>query len=367
MKLRDIIVFGGLTSLAFWIGLNGTGSSSSAKVQAKSPRTNSISDKGTVGPSSVTTGEENPAPESDSGGPRAVWNLPAIPAEDTDDAADTFQFELAGFLMSSERSYAELPRLWRRAPSLRPALARAVGEAQNREGLRFLASVLGEDPEVDPVLLSEIGRLAPLADVGLALDVAEPLRWVAKSSNDVTAIQASVFALGRLHDEESIPLLIALLDDGSGGVRTRAARALEEITGLSYRDDSARWTAWFESEQDWFDDHADELLYQLESETEEEVFDAVRGLAKVRLHRDEVANEILMLLQDENPSVRRLACQGLSQLGSPVAVMPLVECLADQDDSVVQSAWIALRWLTGLNLPAEDQQAWLEATEERFS
>jgi len=369
MKLKDLIILVGLVAVAFWVGLSGFGTSSSGRVQAEEARVPQVREtlpRGTPGPSLLPRSEQNPASESDSGGPRADWKLPAIPVENTGAAAATFQYELAGFLLSDERSYAELPSLWRRAPSLRKSLVRAVGEAQDRRGLKFLAGALGEDADVDGIILSEIGRLAPLADVELAGDVAEPLRWVARSADDVTAIQSSVYALGRLHDEESIPLLIALLEESSSGVRTRAARALEEITGLSYRDDPERWIAWYDNEQCWYEEHIDQLLMQLESGEEEQVFDAVRGLAKLRLYRDDTAAEILLLLRDESPAIRRLACQGLSQLGSTVAVVPLVGCMADPDDSVVQSAWIALRWLTGLDLPA-DHAAWVAATESRFS
>jgi hypothetical protein len=375
MKLKDLIILVALVAVAFWVGLSGIGTSSQGGVQAGESRApqpsqaslgNEAPDHGMSGPLLLSTGEENSASEYDSGGPRAAWKLPAIPAEDTGEAAATFQYELAGFLMTGEHSYAELPNLWRRAPSLRSALVRAVGEAQDRRGLAFLAGALGEDADVDGIILSEIGRHAPLADVELAGDVAGPLRWVAKSSDDVTAIQSSVYALGRLRDEESIPLLIALLEESSSGVRTRAARALEAITGLSYRDDPDRWIAWYDNEQRWYEDHVDQLLIQLESDEEEQVFDAVRGLAKLRLYRDDTAAEILLLLRDESPAIRRLACQGLSQLGSTVAIEQLVDCLADPDDSVVQSAWIALRWLTGIDLPA-DHAAWLAATESRFS
>jgi len=369
MKLKNLILFVVLLAFALWGGLSGMGTSSKRPVKAEQASARTPK-RGTSGPSLEFAGEETPAAESDfefdPDGTRAARSLPALPAEDSGEAAATFQFELADFLLHGERSFEELPGLWRRAPHLRGPLVRAVGEANDPRGLRFLAGVLGEDPAVDEVVLSELGRLAPLAGVELARDAAGPLRWVLKSASDVTAVQAAVYALGRLGDEESLPLLLALLEEASGGVRMRAAQALEEITGLSYGDDAERWIAWYENEEAWYDEHVDQLLTQLESAEEEQVFDAVRGLARLRLYRDETASQMLFLLGSDSPGLRRLACQGLAQLGSRVAVAPLVECLTDADETVVQSAWIALRCLTGLDLPAE-HEAWRAATERRYS
>ena len=357
MKLRDVMVVAALGSLAVWIGLaGGLGETFGWRSPAQASGPEPVVLAGDV---PVALGSEG-VPALPPPAPRERTKVPEFEPAPVDESADVFFQEVVSLLERGKSGYAELPALWNRAPRHRASLVRAVGQAGEIEGLRFLKGVFGQDEAVQAVLLMEIARLAPVADADLARDLAEPIRWQLRSG-ETKLVQTAAMAVGRLGDEESIPLLITLLEEGSGGMRVHATRALEAITGVSLRDDPVRWSAWYERENLWFEENVDELFEQLDSQHEEVIFGAVRGLAKMRLHRDETAARLLALLDHDSPSVRRIACQALGQLGSRAAVPPLIDLLVDDDEGVAQSAWVALRWLTGLELPM-DHAVWRQAT-----
>ena len=77
-----------------------------------------------------------------------------------------------------------------------------------------------------------------------------------------------------------------------------------------------------------------------------------------RLHRDAVVGELIATLAHARPTVRRLACEALANLGGQRALEPLADLLEDPDEAVFASAHAALRRLTGLEL-APERKAWL--------
>ena len=143
-------------------------------------------------------------------------------------------------------------------------------------------------------------------------------------------------------------------------MQSRAVRALQEITDLSFKGSVSRWQAWYEEEQAWFDGEAGNAFDALRGGSDAEIFAALRSLSKRRLHREEIASGIASLLDHPTPAMRVLACQSLAQLKSPAAVLFLIDALHDGSDEVAEGALGALRALTGLDLPL-DATAWERA------
>ncbi len=267
---------------------------------------------------------------------------------------------LSGPLAREPRAFAELPQLWRRSrPELQPAIVNAVAAAGSPAGLPFLAGLLGRSDELDEVVLAAMLRLAQMATPPVSEEVAGPLRRVIERGS-AARIQSAAITLGRLQDEEAIPLLIDALEHESRGVQNQAARGLEQITGLSFRNEPTRWRAWYEQELAWFEEHGERSLQALHSERSEEVFEAVRTLAKRKLFRHQTAENLALLLNHESRSIRLVVPPALTQLGSPVAVPLLIDSLLDADEETARSAWNALKSLTGLELPL-DHEAWRAA------
>ncbi len=270
---------------------------------------------------------------------------------------------LAGVLVRSPRSQADLPGLWRSSPSgFQAVIAGAVTRAGDPAGLRFLAGLLGATDEQDGLVLAAMTQLVSHPGLPASDDVCEPLRRLL-AQGGAARIQSAAILLGKLGDEEAIPWLIEALENDSRGVQNQAGRALEEITGLSFRNEPRRWRAWYEEELAWFEERGESALEALHSEQEQEVFEAVRTLARRRLHRQEIAEELSALLAHDSVSLRRVVPGALAQIGSAVAVPALIDTLDDPDPDVARIGWKALEALTGLDLPL-DPEAWRSAVRE---
>lgn len=234
--------------------------------------------------------------------------------------------------------------------ALRHHLVKAVGATRSARGIEPLADLLGEDPRLDVVLLTQIARLGPSArppiDVAILRNVREYL-W----SDDEQLVREAAHVTGVLDDFEAMQRLVELVRDPRTPIRESAHWALRRMTGLALRADARLWRSWYAAESSWYRERAPGLVESLRHETAGEVVKALSELARHRLHRHRLAVEIEAVLRHERAHVRRLGCIALRQLGSPVAVPALVERLLDPDESVILAAGNALRSLTGLELP----------------
>jgi len=251
------------------------------------------------------------------------------------------QLAVAGLLGRDGRALASV-RLWivQSADALGPALIRAVGDSGLAGALEFCAALLGDDGDLDAVLLSEIGRLAdaapkPLSEaVTLAvtpyLDLDEP-----------QLVREAALALGHAQDQGCVGRLIELLASEERGVRAAAAWSLERCTGLRFREDARRWASWLAGEARWFEAERAALAARL-ADVPAVALGALGEVARHRLHRHELALELGAALGNEAPEVRRVACLVLARLGSSAAVPALSATLEDEEDSVVRAAASAL-------------------------
>ncbi len=243
-----------------------------------------------------------------------------------------------------------------------------VAIAQEDQGI--LRDILGEGPSMDIVLIPKIKEIADASPSGLK-------RWVESRvfrklrdflyHKQPSLRQVAAKALGELHDVESVPRMIEMLEDENDRVSGNALWSLRNISGLRFPADPIRWSRWFETESVWLENESFQVIERLGSENSAEVLAAIGSLSKRRVFRDEIAGELSWVLQHENPEMRRLGCVGLRSLGSKGAVEPLVDALPDVDEEVGKAAWEALKSITHQGLPFDHRawSAWLKGNKQR--
>jgi HEAT repeat protein len=234
-----------------------------------------------------------------------------------------------------------------------------VGRSRQAAALDQLAAVLGRDPDLDGLVLTQMGRLGGLADPLEAWDVCYAVRGFLDDRRTGVRREAIV-TLGKLRDGEATPQLLALLDDEQAGLRKSALWALKEITGIDLGEDPARWRAWYREELVWWEQDYPGVVEVLRHGSPEEIGPAVATLTLKRLFRNSIADDLKQLLSHEAPELRVRACVALRELGSHVPVVDLTAALNDPDEKVRAAALDALRAITGLDLPA-DHDRWVEA------
>jgi len=245
---------------------------------------------------------------------------------------------------------------------LTPYLLRAVGQSGQRDGLRVLAPWLFGEGCFTAEVLSQVGNIAqrvgpPFADA-LVSGVRSHLY-----SEDVGVRAQATRATGLLGDVTGMSRLIKLLASSAAQVRSEALSSLQLISGRTFGADTKRWRSWYLGELAWWEGSWPALREGLHSAEPAEFAQAIRAVVRRRLFRDLVAEELAPLLFDADPLIRRLACQGLGQLGSHIPLDQLVDCLYDQEEDVGLSAHQALLRLTSHELPMEPN-AWRAALGE---
>ncbi len=222
-------------------------------------------------------------------------------------------------------------------------LVRAAGASGCIAALPMLVELLGHQPLLDPVLLPEIGRLAELASKPLEDWMLSALAG-ALEGEDHQMLREAALALGRAEDFESLPRLIVLLDHEARGVREAARWSLEKSTGLRFRGDSARWSAWLREESSWYEEELPQLAPRLASPEPGIAVSALGEISQHRYQRHHLAREVETALENESSVVRRLACLTLARLGSSAALPALRQALEDEP-GVAEAAHQALERL----------------------
>jgi hypothetical protein len=243
-------------------------------------------------------------------------------------------------------------------PELCCALARSAARVRCALSVEFLAQLLGQHAEADPVIL---GALGELADGGLAIDSVSlgHLRELL-SSEDLDTQRATAVALGRLRDEGSLEALCALLVDHDARVSSAARWSLRILVGTDLGATPEPWLAWMERERAWWTDRAPKWLEDLRSDQVGEVLNAIRELMQHPVLRHDVSEALGPLLVHPDRGVALAANDAILRLGSSRALTWLAAALASDDERVRESAHGTLRQLTGLQLPPDGEQ-WAKA------
>jgi HEAT repeat protein len=268
-----------------------------------------------------------------------------------------FEAAVTELLRRDPSACTDLRRTALEAPeAVRRSLATALAGVGGARALQELVALLGYDPALDPTLLAYVARTARDLPGPCDPDVARQVRrCIASDQPQVIACAAE--ALGGLEDIESVEVLVEHLDHPETCVRGSAHRALKAIAGVQLPAQRTRWEVWLAEERTWYEEHATVAVEHLGSRNRMTLVQALAEIGTHRLHRHEMALEVVPLLERSKAEERALACVTLAQLGSAAAVPYLTVALDDEDAQVRASAWGALKRITGQDLPA-DATAW---------
>lgn len=236
-------------------------------------------------------------------------------------------------------------------PGLASSMVEALASLRPHAATRVLADLLGRSPGLDPLLLARLAERGRLRENG-SENVFESVRRYLRQ-RDPALVSAAALACGQLGDDGAVETLIGLLDHLDERVQRSVFAALENISGLSFGREAARWTRWYQAEILWWEQEAEALLVRIERGRGLEFVRAAREALEHRLFRDRIAEAFAHGLVRQNGEEVLLSCRALEQLRSPLAVPSLVECLEHNDPLVRTAAWKALRAITGMDLPPE--------------
>jgi HEAT repeat protein len=271
-----------------------------------------------------------------------------------------FREAVTSLLRRDPRTVLELAQYFgREHRALWAPLSQAVGLSGNVRVLDPLARLLNQDPELDALLLAQIGRLAEKAAPGTEWHVGLAVRAFLLDSQPGMRREAAL-TLGKLEDAESAGELIGLLEDESDGVRKSALWALRAIAGQDLGEDPRRWLAWYLQEVDWWRADYRRIADTLRDGAPEEIGPAISELSLRRLFRHPMAADLASLLKHERPEIRARACVALRELEALAGARELVGALEDDHPEVRQAAAEALAASSGLHLPPEPEP-WIEA------
>lgn len=262
-----------------------------------------------------------------------------------------FQGALSTFFDRHPRSCSGLIVSWDRVPAeLRTSALRAAGTVDHPAAMDVLTYVLASEPELESVALVEIGRLGskrPLEDGPRICDHVRP--FLRRDESEL--VRAASQTLGHLRDPHSVPRLIGLLESDDGAIRRSAHWALEAITGVEKAPSARTWGEWFRRENAWFRSRGAEVVEALDSGSRAAVVAAIHELVQHRLFREDLGVALAEVVVRDDGGVSALASKAIQQLGARTGLDALVEALEHRDEAAREAALVALRSITGEDLP----------------
>ena len=288
----------------------------------------------------------------------------STPLEDGVDVLDRptrkrFAQALSAAMERDAGCYVVLPYVFDEVhKSLRNEIVSAVESAAAPESLGTLASFLGATNEMDTLVLGAIARSADSIEEPIEERIKQLVRIQLTGPNERLR-RAAARAAASVEDYGALPELLEMLESREPDVRDDAHRALRQLTRLGFRADPLQWNTWYAQELDWREQRYETLRLSLDDPDASVVKRAIAELAGHRLYRHELAAVLGTCLDRPEPDVVRMACEGLAQLESPVAVPGLAACLENPAPRVREAALAALRRITGRDLPGEPE-LWLE-------
>lgn len=269
-----------------------------------------------------------------------------------------YETALTAMLKRDQRAVRQLADDWDDWPdNLWIPTVKSVGGSSNAAGLDLLIWLLRDAEGTQEFLVQQIGRVVESAHLPGDFALHSTLIQFADSQNAALRREACV-TLGKLQCAEAIEMLIDRLTDPHSSVRESAIWSLHGITGKSLKAEPERWRLWHESEARWWRDEYRAIYENLSSDDPAVIGVAIRELGRRKLHRHELARDLLPLLDDPRESVQCMTIAGLGALGSAVAVEPLAQLLDSEFAEVRKLALQALESITGRSdLPA-DRSAW---------
>jgi len=243
--------------------------------------------------------------------------------------------------------------LFQKAPRvLRTPLIKAIERLDHEDALILLARMLGRVPEMDALILNSVARRGSEEARPVAEEACLSVRKYLRRGDEREELLA-IAALGKIEDYDSVSHLMQLVEDGDKGQKRAAFSALRDITGLSLRFEVDLWSRWYEGEMNWWKDQAQTRFSALAGAERSAVTKAINEISLRRMHRHDLARELLPCLERREPEIVILACRALGLLSSRTVVPDLVRHLDARHSGVRGAAWETLRHITHLDLPPE--------------
>lgn len=230
-----------------------------------------------------------------------------------------------------------LGRLARGAPAgLLSVVARAIGSAPSEASLAALGELLGREPALEVLILSEIERTAARLDVVASHRTLDSVRRCLARMDPMVLVQACR-ATGTLGDCVALSPLIQLLSHPEDLVRSAAHEALARLSGKQLPPVTAEWQSWLEAEEVWWAGPAQRSLSELAFGTPPAQVRALQDLARGRIFRDQLLAPIEECLSSDSGTLPALACVVLGELASRRA-LPALHAAAEGPDPALARA-----------------------------
>lgn len=266
------------------------------------------------------------------------------------------QRALATLLEDSPHRYRKLDGQVKELPnSLLAPVVKQAGRNSTAEASSFLSRIARQSPFAERLVLESLARRK-----------ATNMEWVSSEflliarraieQGDPLVRRLGVKALGALRDSESFERIVQLLEHEEGSLHRTALAALQDMSGMRRDWSPARWRQWLEGEERRYEQDA-EQAHGIGSADPNTALIAIRKLATHKLFANRAVESIRRGMRHANPAVRSLACDGLRELGHPLAIGALVDRLDDANEAVRTSALSSLRTLSGRDF-GEERDAW---------
>lgn len=282
---------------------------------------------------------------------RLLLRLSAVPGEEAPalELRTSFTAAAAAIFAREPQALAEVQVLLGECPpALGAPLIEALARVRGARATEALARLLGRVPGLDGLLLCRLAQRGRFSARNEEF-VFEALRRYLGHA-DPSLVAGAARATAALGDEAAVAELIELIEHRDPRARSSAFEALTALSGLALGEDASRWTSWYQAEAAWWEREADARLVRIERAHGQEYVRAAREVLEHRLFRDRSAEAFVHALGRRDAHEVWIACRALRELGSPLAVPPLVELLRADDPRVREAALEALRAITGLEL-----------------
>ena len=232
----------------------------------------------------------------------------------------------------------------------------AVGDLGDKRGLPLFDECARSMPGLAQQAVSLVPRVGASGNAELDQAFAG---WLAEKlePEHMEWTRASLRAIGFLDDGSQVPALLDALESPQAGLREAGLGALQQLSGLRLGSAIEAWREWYARETEWRTTGRQAAEQELKSEDSAQVAQALGKYAEHRLFRNDLAEDVLQVLEHGSLPMRAMACATLARIGSRIALAPLVEHFSDEDEAVAEAAWRAACAITGQALPRSIEEA----------
>ena len=232
----------------------------------------------------------------------------------------------------------------------------AVGDLGDKRALPLLDDCARTLPALAQQAVALVPRVGASGNAELDQALAA---WLAERLDPerLEWTRASLRAIGVLDDGSQVPALLDALESPHAGLREAGLNALQQLSGLHLGSTIEGWREWYARETEWRTTGRQAAQQSLASEDSAQVAQALGRYSEHRLFRNELAEDVLAVLEHGSAPMKAMACGTLARIGSPLALAPLIEHFSDEDDVLAEAAWRAACTLTGQVLPRSTDEA----------